>query len=90
MWCVSFVDHGRSKTRVVPEPDRDAVQDLTQAYRCFREARREIQQLTQQFLESADALAEAQCQQGYRRYTRIAARAQASSRRSSKKGREAQ
>ena len=86
MWCVSFVDQGRSKTRVVPESDRAAVQDLTQAYRRVRQARRDIQQLTQQLLETADALAQAQCQTGYRRYTRIAAQAQAPSHRSRKTG----
>ena len=86
MWCVSFVDQGRSKTRVVPESDRAVVQDLTQAYRRVRQARRDVQHLTQQLLETAGALTQAQCQTGYRRYTRIAAQAQASSRRSSKKG----
>lgn len=86
MWCLSFVDQGRSKTRVVPEDDRAAVQDLTQAYRRFRQARRDIHQLTQQLLQAADALGQAQCQLGYKRYTQIAAQARPSSRRSSQKG----
>ena len=72
MWCLSFVDQGRSKTRVVPQADRAAVRDLTQAYAQARQARREIQQLTQRLLDAADALVQAQCQAGYKRYTRLA------------------
>ena len=53
MWCVSFVDQGRSKTRVVPPEQRASVQDLTQAYRQSRDARRQIKQLMQQLGEDS-------------------------------------
>jgi len=85
MWCVSFVDQGRSRTRVVPETQRAAVGELTQAYRRVRQAQRELQQLTQQLRQTAEALTQAQCQTGYKRYTRIAA--QAAPRRPQQKGR---
>jgi len=74
MWCVSFVDQGRSKTRVVPPEQRARVQDLTQAYRRSRDARREIKQLMQQLLDAVHALGQAQRQQGYQRYKRLAAK----------------
>jgi hypothetical protein len=75
MWCVSFTDQGRSKTRVVPQAHWTAVQDLTEAYRRVRDARRQIQRLTQQLKDAAHTLAQAQCQQGDQRYMRLAAKA---------------
>lgn len=74
MWCVSFLDQGRSKTRVVPPEQRARVRALTEAYRRSRDARREIKQLMQQLLDAADALGQAQRQQGYQRYQRLAAK----------------
>ena len=76
MWCVSFADQGRSRTRVVPQSDRPAVQDLTQAYRRFRQARRKIKDLSQQLLQAVDALGQARCQDGHKRYTRLASRSE--------------
>ena len=74
MWCVSFLDQGQSKTRVVPPDQRAGVEDLTRAYGRSRDARRQIQQLAHQLLDAVDALGQAQCHQGYKRYTRLAAK----------------
>jgi len=74
MWCVSFLDQGRSKTRVVPPAQRAGVEDLTRAYRRSRDARRQIQHAAQELLDAVDALGQAQCLQGYKRYTRLAAK----------------
>jgi len=84
MWCVSFADQGRSRTRVVPQSDRPAVQDLTQAYRRFRQARRKIKDLSQQLFQAMDALGEARCEHGHKRYTRLASRSERSRRRPEK------
>jgi len=74
LWCVSFNEQGRSRTRVVSETQYADVERLTGAYARFRQARREIQQACQALLTAVDALGRARCEQGQKRYTRVAAK----------------
>jgi hypothetical protein len=72
-WCLSFLEEGRSRTRVVPPALRPAVAELTARYREVRRARRRLAGLLAELLRKADALAEVRCREGRRRYARLAA-----------------
>ena len=72
-WCLSFLEEGRSRTRVVPPALRPAVAELTARYREVRRARRRLARLLAELLRKADALAEVRCREGRRRYARLAA-----------------
>ena len=72
-WCLSFLEEGRSRTRVVPPAVRPAVAGLTGRYREVRRARRRLAGLVADLLRKADALAEGRCREGRRRYARLAA-----------------
>ena len=72
-WCLSFLEEGRSRTRVVPPALRPAVAELTARYREVRRARRRLAALLPELLRKADALAEGRCREGRRRYARLAA-----------------
>jgi hypothetical protein len=76
-WCLSFLEEGRSRTRVVPPALRLAVAELTARYREVRRARRRLAALLAELLCKADALAEGRCREGRRRYARLAAGAPA-------------
>ena len=85
MWCVSFVEDGKSRTRVVQEPIRQQVEALTSRYAKIRRTRRELQALFEQMLACADALQEARCRGGRKFYARLAARAKRGSSAQTKK-----
>ena len=72
-WCLSFLEEGRSRTRVVPPALRPAVAELTARYREVRRARRRLAGLLTELLGKADALAEGRCREGRQRYARLAA-----------------
>ena len=72
-WCLSFLEEGRSRTRVVPPALRPAVAELASRYREVRRARRRLAGLLADLLRKADALAEVRCREGRRRYARLAA-----------------
>jgi hypothetical protein len=72
-WCLSFLEEGRSRTRVVPPALRPAVAELAARYREVRRARRRLAGLLADLLRKADALAQARCREGRRRYARLAA-----------------
>jgi hypothetical protein len=72
-WCLSFLEEGRSRTRVVPPALRPAVAELAARYREVRRARRRLAGLLADLLRKADALAEVRCREGRRRYARLAA-----------------
>ena len=72
-WCLSFLEEGRSRTRVVPPALRPAVAELTARYREVRRARRRLAGLLADILAKADALGEVRCREGRRRYARLAA-----------------
>jgi hypothetical protein len=72
-WCLSFLEEGRSRTRVVPAALRPVVAELTARYRAVRGARRRLAGLVADLLRKADALAEGRCREGRRRYARLAA-----------------
>lgn len=71
MWCVSFTENGRSRTRVVPIEQLSEVRDMTDAYRRFRQARSEIQKLCGELMAALDAFGERHCQEGKARYDRL-------------------
>ena len=77
LWCVSFTDQGKSRTRVVGPEIRPQVETLTRDYRRFRQARRDLVKLFEQLLAEADKVGRARRQAGYKRYTRLAAKAPA-------------
>jgi len=77
MWCVSFVQDGRSRTRVVPASTRVEVKRMTEQYRRLREDRRQMRTLFDDLLAACDALAEARADQGRQRYARLVAQAKA-------------
>jgi hypothetical protein len=72
-WCLSFLEEGGSRTRVVPPALRPAVAELASRYREVRRARRRLAGLLADLLRKADALAEVRCREGRRLYTRLAA-----------------
>jgi hypothetical protein len=72
-WCLSFLEEGRSRTRVVPAAVRPAVAELAARYREVRQVRRRLAGLLVELLRRADALAEGRCREGRRRYARLAA-----------------
>jgi len=72
-WCLSFLDEGGSRTRVVPSALRPAVAEWTARYREVRRARRRLAGLLTELLGKADALAEVRCREGRERYARLAA-----------------
>ena len=74
-WCVSFLEEGRSRTRVVPRGIRSDVERLTGDYRRVRRARRELGELFGELLDAADALAEVRCAAGAERFARRVAEA---------------
>ena len=74
-WCVSFVEQGRSRTRVVPRSIRPEVERLTGDYRGVRRARREVAALFEEFLEAVAALTQARGAAGTERFARLVARA---------------
>jgi len=76
-WCVSFVEEGRSRTRVVPRGIRPDVERLTREYGRVRRARRELAALFGELLEAVDALARGRCTAGAERFARLVARARA-------------
>jgi len=76
-WCVSFVEEGRSRTRVVPRGLRPEVERLTGDYRRVRRARRELGELFGELLEAADALAHGRCAAGAERFARRVAEVRA-------------
>jgi len=76
LWCLSFVEDGRSRTRTVPAAVRPAVAGLTAEYRRERQARRRAVDVFEALVAHVDALAEARCRQGRRAYARLAAGAQ--------------
>ena len=73
LWCLSFVEDGRSRTRTVPAAIRPAVEGLAAEYRRVRQARRRAAELFEALLAHADALADARCRQGRKAYARLAA-----------------
>jgi hypothetical protein len=72
-WCLSFLEEGRSRTRVVPAAVRPAVADLAGRYREVRRARRRLVRLLAELVAKVDALGEGRCREGRRRYARLAA-----------------
>lgn len=77
MWCLSFVQGGKSRTRVVGASARAEVKEMTDRYRRWRQDRRRMRALFADLLAACDALVEARIEQGWRRYARLAARAKA-------------
>jgi len=74
MLCLSFVDNGKSRTRVVRKGDIETVRKMTEDYRQFREARHQIKDLMDNLMAAVDALGEARCSLGRDRYERLNAR----------------
>jgi len=85
-WCLSFLEEGRSRTRVVPAALRPAVAELAGRYREVRRARRRLAVLVADLLAKADALVAARCREGRRRYARRAAGARGRAARPKKGG----
>jgi hypothetical protein len=75
LWCLSFVEEGRSRTRVVPKSMRRAVERLTADYRSVRRTRRTFQRLLKGLLAAVDVITAARAGEGNRRYARLVARA---------------
>lgn len=71
LWCVSFVEGGGSRTRVVPAGIRAAVAVLAGDYRRVREARRCAVEVFGALLAACDALTQARCGEGRRAYARL-------------------
>ena len=76
-WCVSFVEDGRSRTRVVPAAVRAEAQGMTEDYRRVRRARRDLRRIFDAMLGAVDAVARARREAGRKRFDRLVARARA-------------
>ena len=73
--CLSFLEEGRSRTRVVPKSMRRAVERLTADYRSVRRARRSLQRVLKELLAAADVVTAARAEEGKSRYARLVAKA---------------
>lgn len=74
LWCLSFVEGGRSRTRVVPKAMRPAVERWTRRYRGFRRARRELRKAVRELMAAVDVVGQARCKEGRSRYARLVAK----------------
>lgn len=77
LWCVSFVEDGKSRTRVVPPEVRPALQKLTKDYRQFRHTRRQLVKQFEELLTQVDRVGRVRRQDGEKRYARLMAKAKA-------------
>ena len=75
LWCVSFLQGGKSCTRVVPPSVRSEVETLTSAYRRLRQSRRRIARMLPELLAAVDALSDARCKVGRARYEALVKKA---------------
>lgn len=86
MWCVSFMEGGKSRTRVVPIGERVAVEKMTKDYRRFRQARRQMRNLFEEILAAVDKVGGVRAADGRKRYGRLVAKRGSSSSRRKKGG----
>jgi hypothetical protein len=86
MWCVSFLEDGKSRTRVVSPPAREGVEKMTRDYRRFRQARRQIKKLCQELVAAIDAVGNARSRGGKKEYDRLAGKARRKSHGSKNRG----
>jgi len=75
--CVSFVEEGKSRTRVIPQECRADVEKLTSDYREYREARRKLVSCFEELLSHVDRLGQARGKEGRKQYDRVVAKAKA-------------
>jgi len=71
MICVSYVEDGHSRTRVVPENVRVELVEMTEAYRECRKAQRQMKELFDQLLAGLHELVEERCAKGKQRFARL-------------------
>jgi len=74
MWCVSFLEGRASRTRVVPQSRLRVVRKLTDDYRRFRVARRELQRRFRELLEGIDRLGRERSAAGRKEFLDLAQR----------------
>jgi len=71
-WCVSFVEQGASRTRVVADSFRPEMTKMTDEYRRFRQAERQLRQALEDLLGEVEALREERSKSGRRHFERLA------------------
>ena len=72
-WCVSYVEDGASRTRVVPPELRPEVEVMTDEYRQLRKAEREVRKALESLLAEWARIREARCRAGRKRYEQLVA-----------------
>jgi len=75
-WCVSYVEGGASRTRVVPPERRAEVQAMTGEYRQLRKAEREIRKALEDLLAEWGSIRDARCEAGRKRYEQLVSQQQ--------------
>ena len=75
--CISFVEEGKSRTRVIPQKCRPDVEKLTTDYREYREARRKLVSCFEELLSHVDRLGQSRGEEGRNQYDRVVAKAKA-------------
>ena len=71
MDCVSYMDGGKSRTRVIPEGTRADVEKMADAYKRFKEARREMKERFEELLAEVDKIGEVQSSKGIERFEKL-------------------
>lgn len=71
MDCISYMDGGKSRTRVIPEGMKADVEKMADAYKRFKEARREMKELFEELLAEVDGIGEVQSSRGMERFEKL-------------------
>ena len=74
MDCISYVDDGNSRTRVIPKGTKADVVKMADAYKRFKDARRKMKELFEELLGEVDRIGEAQTCKGMERFERLCAK----------------
>lgn len=69
--CVSYVEDGASRTRTVAPDLRPEVWKMTEDYRRFRKAERDIRKALDDLTAELETIREARCEAGRRRYQHL-------------------
>ena len=71
MDCISYQEEDKSRTRVIPKGKKTPVVKMTQAYKQYKKARREMKDLFEEMLSEMDKVAEHRCALGMKRFNKF-------------------
>ena len=86
MDCISYVEDGKSRTRVIPQEAKADIMKMADAHKQFKKARHKMKDLFEELLAEVDRIGEAQSFKGMERFEQLCAKSKKAKARS-KKGR---